>query len=315
MVSCTEINGTETYMGREFERCWYWPYSETCGGNYRVMKRPKFVTAYKVKSETQWKCCPGFSGPTCESDCANCSSSSNTGFPNHRRNGNKFNYRADLDPETPRDRPLPPSSSEGSRRHKPTDCPCTRGPEGSPGKPGPKGDQGPQGEPGLPGITPGPSKGADASVGPRGPPGEPGLPGLEGSRGPPGFNGLPGLRGPSGPKGDDGRDGEPGLPGLPGPPGPPGLPGLGTRGGDVFIPRKGDLPPDEDYQENISLMQVILESMQKTKEDIENLEARVSILEESLPKILEQKERPSVLSVAPTEDSDQAGDSHHRRFG
>lgn len=271
------------------------------------------MTAYKVKTETQWKCCPGYSGPTCEPDCPNCTSNSNNGNSHRKasgRNGSKFSNRADLDPETPKDFPLPPSSSDDTRRQKTPECPCTRGPQGPPGKSGPKGDPGPRGEPGPPGISSVSNEGTGVAT--RGPPGEPGLPGLEGSRGPPGYNGLPGLPGPPGPKGDVGRDGESGLPGLPGPPGPPGLPGLGSRGGDVFIPRKGDLPPDEDYQENISLMQVILESMQKTKQDIENLEARVSILEESLPKILEQKERPPVFSALPTEDHDQSGDNQYR---
>jgi len=319
LVSCTEINGTETYMGREYGPCWYWPYSENCEGNFRVMKRPKFVTAFKVKSELKWKCCPGYSGPTCEpDDCPNCTNSNTRGSPNHRfnnRNGNKFGSRADIDPEVPKDFPLPPSPNDSSRRHK-SECPCTQGPQGLPGKPGPKGDRGPRGEPGPPGISTSTGDASGAKVGPRGPPGEPGLPGLEGSRGPPGYNGLPGLPGPSGPKGDAGRPGESGLPGLPGPPGPPGLPGLGARGGgDVFVPRKGDLPPDEDYQENVLLMQVILESMQKTKQDIENLEARVSILEESLPKILEQKEHPTAFSVLPPDDQDQSGDNQYRTYG
>lgn len=87
-----------------------------------------------------------------------------------------------MDPETPKDFPLPPSSGDDSRRNKNSECPCTRGPQGPPGKSGPKGEPGPQGEPGPPGISISRDS-TGVNIGTRGPPGEPGIPGLEGSRG------------------------------------------------------------------------------------------------------------------------------------
>lgn len=306
LVPCKELNGTETYIGREYQRCWYWPYSNTCGGSYRVMKRPKYVSTYKVKTETSWKCCPGFYGPACKPECTNCTKNGGSANKGNTNSHNNQWNRGDTDPETPRDHPRISSPKDDPRRPRPTDCPCTRGPPGFQGKEGPKGekgDQGLRGEPGAPGYpTVFSGDGGDGSSWPRGPPGEPGISGLEGRPGPSGPPGLPGIPGI---KGDIGRDGLPGLVGLPGPrgpPGPPGLPGLGTRG-DVYIPRKGDLPPDLDYQENLSLMQALFENMQKTTEDIANLEARVTILEELLPKILEQKERPVVIGAVPTSDA------------
>ncbi|GBO02474.1 hypothetical protein AVEN_245965-1, partial [Araneus ventricosus] len=79
-----------------------------------------------------------------------------------------------------------------------------------------------------------------------------------------------------------------------------------------FVPRKGDLPPDLDYQENLSLMQVVLESVQKTVQDVANLEARVSILEELLPKILEQKERRTFTTEFPRYEDQPALDRYGR---
>ncbi|XP_042904371.1 collagen alpha-1(XXVI) chain isoform X2 [Parasteatoda tepidariorum] len=307
LVPCKEVNGTETYIGQEFQRCWYWPYTDTCGGTYRVMKRPKYITTYKPKTETEWKCCPGYHGPTCspgKSDCLNCSNGNGSARKNSL-NTNTIHQkdRADIDPETPKDRPAIPSYRQNFRNQNPNDCNCPRGPPGSPGNSGLKGEpgkQGPRGEPGAPGTLFVPEISGDG-VG-SGLPGAPGLPGLEGRPGPPGRDGIPGIPGQPGSKGDPGRDGEPGLVGLQGPagpPGPPGPPGLGSRGSDIFIPRKGDLPPDLDYEENLSMMQVFMENMERTVRDVENLEARVTILEELLPKILEQKEQPPVTTEIP----------------
>ncbi|GIX86709.1 EMI domain-containing protein [Caerostris darwini] len=317
LASCKEKNGTETYIGRDFQQCGYWPYNQNCGNTYRVLQRPKYVTTYKVKSETLWKCCPGFSGPTCEPECLNCSKSNDSSKTWGRNKGNvKFDGRTDRNLDTPKDYPsLPPNSprDDPRSRKKPFDCQCPPGSQGAPGRPGPKGDtgeRGPRGEPGPPGTLHVPEISGDDNW----PGGAPGLPGLEGRPGIPGRDGIPGLPGVPGQKGDAGRDGEPGLVGLPGPPGspgpvgPPGPPGLGYRGGDVFIPRKGDLPPDLDYQENISLMQGVLENVQKTVEDVANLEARVTILEELVQKkILEQKERQTYTTEFPHYQLDRYG--------
>ncbi|CAL1289121.1 unnamed protein product [Larinioides sclopetarius] len=327
LASCKERNGTETYVGRDFQRCGYWPYNENCGTTYRVLQRPKYVTTYKVKTETLWKCCPGYSGPTCEPECLNCTKSKDFRKDNLNGNNVKWENRANKNPESPKDYPnFPPSSpSDDPRsRNKPSDCQCPRGPPGQPGTPGTPGRQGPKGEtgergfkgdPGTPGTLYVPEISGDDNWS-GGAPGAPGLPGLEGRPGIPGRDGIPGIPGTPGPKGEPGRDGEPGLVGLPGPPGPPGPQGppgpSGTRGGDVFVPRKGDLPPDLDYQENLSLMQVVLESVQKTVQDVANLEARVSILEELLPKILEQKERRTFTTEFPRYEDQPVLDRYGR---
>ncbi|XP_054724461.1 collagen alpha-1(XXVI) chain-like [Uloborus diversus] len=313
-VSCTEVNGTETYMGRDFQPC-YWPYSGNCGGNLRVLKRPKYVTAYKVKTETAWKCCPGYKGPTCEKDYGNTTNGYNDfKSTNQNKPQVKWHTRPNNERNNPKTYPVLPPSSPGddSRVSRPADCLCPPGPQGPPGKDGSKGDRGLRGDPGPPGQ---PSVTSDSGL--RGPTGEPGLPGLEGRPGPPGRVGVPGYPGTPGPKGEQGRDGEPGLPGLPGPPGPagpPGRPGLGTRGGDAFFPRKGDISPIEDYPESVPLLQVMSEQVQKNTHVLKNLEDRVAILEELLPKILEQRQSPSVVGVVPPDDQDQSGDNAYRGF-
>ncbi|KAG8195864.1 hypothetical protein JTE90_001103 [Oedothorax gibbosus] len=294
MASCKEVNGTKTYMGRDSDRCRFWPFTHNCGGGgeYRVLQRPKYITTFKVRKETMWKCCPGYSGPTCEPDYFNNTRTRDSVGDTSRNNRNKLKWenRGDTNPESPYYPSSPRSDTTRNRVPSNAECQCPRGP---PGKEGPKGARG---DPGPPGVVKVPeiSGGDGSSIG------APGLTGLEGRPGLPGRDGIPGIPGPSGPKGDPGLVG---LPGHPGPPGPPGPPGLGSRGEEAFIPRKGDLPPDLDYQENLSVLQVVLESMQKTVQDVTNLEERVTLLEELLPKILEQNDPPTVTT--PYDDEDQ----------
>ncbi|XP_067126429.1 collagen alpha-1(XXVI) chain-like [Centruroides vittatus] len=363
-VTCKEPNGTETFIGRHWQRCWYWPYPETCGGTYRILRRPKYIITYKTVNETVWKCCPGYSGPNCQQGCFNC-----TKFEQLEKRLSSLEtkvFRNNLNPEVsnptitynilPEENDNFKSDFPGNPSHKTTktftistgtECPCVQGPPGQigyPGErgpqgiPGEKGERGLKGESGIPGLQgprgergyPGPpgklydqniDEKTKIQIGSPGPPGEPGLPGLEGRQGLPGKDGLPGLRGlpgqpgipgPPGPKGDRGSEGPPGRPGdtglvgLPGPPGAVGPPG--PPGSSIFGIRESRLDntdlPDLELSEDMSLPVALLEVLQKLRDELDTLEARVTILEELLPKILELKDKTTIIredSVSPVE--------------
>lgn len=327
LVPCKETNGTETYVGRVWQRCRNYQYN--CGESYRVLSRPKYVTTYKTVNETQWKCCQGYCGAFCERDCARTRYRNSTDARSGKATARVKNSFSDEDIAQDE----PPRTSFGNDRQSASgrsECSCSPGPPGSPGEQGDRGLRGEPGSPGIPGLRGPPGlpgipgtitkgshldsrgTGIKPSPGPPGPlgaPGEPGLPGLQGlpgkdglsgMRGPPGTPGLAGQPGERGPHGFPGERGEPGLVGLPGlagppgpvgPPGPPGLPGspgLGPRRTDgVFVPRSGDLPPDTDSTDTDSMLQIVLETTHQMRSEMEALEERVTILEQYLPKLLE----------------------------
>lgn len=327
LVPCKEVNGTETYVGRVWQRCRNYQYN--CGETYRVLSRPKYVTTYKTVNETQWKCCQGYCGALCDRDCSRTSHRNSSDARSGKataRGKNPFS-----DEEIAQDEP--PRTNLGSERQSNTgrsECRCSPGQPGSPGLKGDRGIRGEAGPPGIPGLRGPPGSpglpGSEAkeshsdtggigikpfpgTPGPPGSRGEPGLPGLEGRQGRPGNDGLPGMRGlpgtpglpgqpgERGPHGFLGEKGEPGLVGLPGlagppgpvgPPGPPGPPGLGPRRTDgVYVPRSGDLPPDTEGTDTESLLQIVLDTTHQMRNEMEALEERVTILEQYLPKLLE----------------------------
>ncbi|KAJ1124006.1 hypothetical protein NDU88_002470 [Pleurodeles waltl] len=63
-VTCTQQDGTETYVKAEYHKCNWGP---KCSGKviYRTLFRPKYKIGYKTITELEWRCCPGFSGEGC----------------------------------------------------------------------------------------------------------------------------------------------------------------------------------------------------------------------------------------------------------
>ncbi|XP_076364582.1 uncharacterized protein LOC143253907 isoform X2 [Tachypleus tridentatus] len=282
MMPCRERNGTETFIGRNWQRCWQWPYNRNCGGTYRVMRRPKYITTYKSVTQTVWKCCPGYNGDHCDSDCYNCSSFKTlerrlrlleSQFSRVRRykssrDSSPEDDSSEEEPETAQGRQpvtVPDHSAkrnlfeESPQKSSTSDpeyrvfrqnvdtqsCNCPPGPTGSPGhngRPGIKGESGTPGQNGLPGKT--------GPPGPRGPPGFPGPPGPPGDvyegvrRGDTGldYEQADRLRGPPGPPGLPGEPGLPGLEGKEGPPGKDGIPGISAPPGPQG-PRGPQGPP------------------------------------------------------------------------
>ncbi|XP_022254516.1 EMI domain-containing protein 1-like isoform X2 [Limulus polyphemus] len=268
MVPCKERNGTETFIGRNWQRCWQWPYNRNCGGTYRVMRRPKYITTYKSVTQTVWKCCPGHSGDHCDNNCYNCSSFKTlerrlrlleSQFSRVRRYKSSRDSASEDDSDSSEE--IEPASGHGRQ---PVTVPghSAKGKlfEESPQK-SPTSDpeygvfrqnvdtQSCNCPPGPPGAT--------------GFPGQNGRPGIKGDSGAPGQNGLPGRTGPPGPRGPPGLPGPPGdvyegvrrgdtrfsdyeqadrLRGPPGPPGLPGEPGLPGLEGKEGPPGKDGIP-------------------------------------------------------------------------
>ncbi|KAM9308340.1 EMILIN-2 [Gastrophryne carolinensis] len=63
-VSCTVMEGTESFIQPQYKCSWN---QNQCQPTlaYRVSFRPRYVTSYKVVTELEWRCCPGFKGHDC----------------------------------------------------------------------------------------------------------------------------------------------------------------------------------------------------------------------------------------------------------
>ncbi|XP_012783007.1 collagen alpha-1(XXVI) chain isoform X1 [Ochotona princeps] len=246
-VSCQVQNGSETVVQRVYQSC-RWPGPCANLVSYRTLIRPTYRVSYRTVTALEWKCCPGFTGSTCEEECMNCTRLSDMSERLTTLESKVLLLEAAEHPED-RDNDLPaargtappwdqdflpgaiPLAYPGSPRRRPA------GPAGPPGQTGPPGPAGPPG-----------SKGDRGQTGEKGPAGPPGLLGPPGPRGLPGETGRPGPPGPPGPAGPQGvlyslrssadrADGDSqlvpavvdtvlaGVPGPRGPPGPPGPPG------------------------------------------------------------------------------------------
>ncbi|XP_048840227.1 EMILIN-3 [Brienomyrus brachyistius] len=62
-ISCTMQDGTETYVKAEYKKCSWGQKCPTVV--YRTFYKPKYKVGYKVVTELEWRCCPGFSGEGC----------------------------------------------------------------------------------------------------------------------------------------------------------------------------------------------------------------------------------------------------------
>ncbi|XP_067835815.1 EMILIN-2-like [Heptranchias perlo] len=65
-VTCSVLDGAESYTKAEYQQC---PWGQTnCPPAvvYRIHFRPTYKVAYKVVTQLEWRCCPGFKGEDCK---------------------------------------------------------------------------------------------------------------------------------------------------------------------------------------------------------------------------------------------------------
>ncbi|XP_044144534.1 EMI domain-containing protein 1 isoform X2 [Bufo gargarizans] len=262
-VSCQVQNGT--FLQRVYQNC-HWA-AGCSGGSYRTVVRPTYRLSYKTVTTLEWRCCPGYRGPSCDegptslaevqdaprtstvvrklpsrqessfSGCLNCSQIPELTV---RLSSLEAKVAIILASDTALTNGSPPESSGllGS--------PSARGSPGEVGMKGINTRKGPIGPMGTPESQWSP--GMTGPVGPPGPPGAPGPPGQDGPAGAPGERGPPGPSGPPAPAmqrlvdqdlfnlnrfTETGRHPIQGPRGPPGPSGPPGPQGQAGPPGPI----------------------------------------------------------------------------------
>ncbi|XP_077152801.1 EMI domain-containing protein 1 isoform X9 [Ranitomeya variabilis] len=250
-VTCQVQNGT--FLQRVYQNC-HWA-AGCSGGSYRTVVRPTYRLSYKTVTTLEWRCCPGYRGPSCDegltslaevqdaprtstvirkmppregasfSGCLNCSQ-----IPEltDRLSSLEAKVAIILASDIAQSNGSPPESSgllgsppaRGSPGEVGMKGMNTRkgpiGPVGTPGTQWSPGMKGPAGPPDLFNSNRFTENGRNPIQGPRGPPGPSGPPGLQGESGPPGPMGNNGLLGPPGRDGPKGEKGDSGEIGLPG---------------------------------------------------------------------------------------------------
>ncbi|KAM5157057.1 EMILIN-2 [Mantella aurantiaca] len=63
-VSCTVMEGTESFTQPQYKCSWNQIHCQPTL-TYKVSFRPRYVTSYKVVTELEWRCCPGYNGHDC----------------------------------------------------------------------------------------------------------------------------------------------------------------------------------------------------------------------------------------------------------
>ncbi|KAM4052450.1 EMI domain-containing protein 1 isoform 2-T2 [Anomaloglossus baeobatrachus] len=61
-VTCQVQNGT--FLQRVYQNC-HWA-AGCSGGSYRTVVRPTYRLSYKTVTTLEWRCCPGYRGPSCD---------------------------------------------------------------------------------------------------------------------------------------------------------------------------------------------------------------------------------------------------------
>ncbi|KAM7311507.1 EMI domain-containing protein 1 [Ixodes scapularis] len=215
-ITCRERNGTEVIYAKTEPQC----HDSDCTIYTVPVRRPIYVTRVRIQQIVVWRCCPEFSGSSCNEPASTLPSQKEFDATNVKH--------VTPEPATPSMTDYPLQDERAWRPTAKEPCNCPPGPVGPPGNPGPRGLPGRDGLPGRPATANGGAFTA-GPPGPRGPQGSPGLQGPPGEPGSPGMDGLPGLPGLEGPEGP---------PGLPGPPGITGPTGVGIQGGyPVFSER------------------------------------------------------------------------------
>ncbi|XP_075686148.1 EMI domain-containing protein 1 isoform X2 [Rhinoderma darwinii] len=267
-VSCQVQNGT--FLQRVYQNC-HWA-AGCSGGSYRTVVRPTYRLSYKTVTTLEWRCCPGYRGPSCDeglTSLAEVQDAPRTSTVVRKlppREGASFSGCLNCSQIPELSERLSSLEAKVAVILASDIAQINGSPSETSGLLGSPPAHGSPGEVGIKGSMLHQEKGSFLAQ--EGPPGAPGPPGRDGPAGAPGERGPPGPSGPpapamqrlvdqdlfnsnrftengrhpiQGPRGPPGPSGPPGPQGQSGPPGPLGKNGFpGPPGRDGVQGEKGD---------------------------------------------------------------------------